>query len=456
MVPVGNLKKMVELYSIFYANGCKIITDDILNSTIENQKWFFYGYYLADGYKCYNDITKNIKITTKNKLSASHYYLLGRNLGFKVSINDRSDKLNVFTLTMSSKMRKTENKIKKIRDLGKTKDFVYDLETEDGTFQAGVGQLIVKNTDSCYVIFPEPVDSDGTLTTLFKTAEHAAHEISKTFKKPIELEFEKFMFPLILSKKKKYIYVEWTNAKHHNGEIEAKGMELVRRDNCQYIKDTLESILHPIMFKNDLESGKKEAEKCIDILIRGEVPIKKLILSKNLRADYKGFEKIYNKDRTSYEWERTKEKIIKDPDTGKRIKTGEMIKSDEMPCMAHVALVEKMRERDPNSAPKPGDRVPFVYIDIGDPKALSWKKTEDPVYVIENGIPIDSLYYLEHQLRNPLKTIFDILLGELKCNELFNRKSLLEAKQREKISIGNSKRKQEGNKDIRTFFLKMS
>jgi DNA polymerase elongation subunit (family B) len=96
-----------------------------------------------------------------------------------------------------------------------------------------------------------------------------------------------------------------------------------------------------------------------------------------------------------------------------------------------------------------------VYIDIGDPKALSWKKTEDPGYVIEHGIPIDSLYYLEHQLRNPLKTIFDILLGELKCNELFNRKSLLEAKQREKISIGAAKRKQEGNKDIRTFFLKM-
>ena len=42
LVPVGNLKKMVELYSIFYANGCKIITDDILNSKIENQKGYFY------------------------------------------------------------------------------------------------------------------------------------------------------------------------------------------------------------------------------------------------------------------------------------------------------------------------------------------------------------------------------------------------------------------------------
>jgi DNA polymerase delta subunit 1 len=111
-----------------------------------------------------------------------------------------------------------------------------------------------------------------------------------------------------------------------------------------------------------------------------------------------------------------------------------------------------MKLRDPGSAPKPGDRVPFVYVDIGDPKALSWKKVEDPVYVVEKGIPIDTLYYLEHQLKNPLKTIFDILLGELKCNEMFNRRSLTDAKQREKISIGDAKRKRDKIQDIRGFF----
>jgi len=302
------------------------------------------------------------------------------------------------------------------------------------------------------VIFPEPVDQDGTLTTLFKTAEHAAHEISKTFKKPIELEFEKFMYPLILVAKKRYMYVEWTKPDKHNGEIEAKGVELVRRDNCPYVKETLDAVLNPIMFHNNLQEGILQAEIYIDNLLTGNVDVKKLILSKTLKNDYKGYTKERISGTDDYKWKRTKEETEKDPDTGKRVKTGETTVSYECPTMAHVALVEKMRTRDPNSAPKPGDRVPFVYIDIGDPKALSWKKTEDPQFVIENGIPIDSLYYLEHQLKNPLKTIFDILLGELKCNELFNRKSLLDAKQREKISIGEAKRKQEGNKDIRTFF----
>ena len=72
--------------------------------------------------------------------------------------------------------------------------------------------------------------------------------------------------------------------------------------------------------------------------------------------------------------------------------------------------------------------------------------------MIENNIPIDTLYYLDHQLKNPLKTIFDILLGELKCEQMFNRPSLIKAKQREKISIGEAKRKKEKNKDIRGFF----
>ena len=56
---------------------------------------------------------------------------------------------------------------------GYTRSFIHYLKFD---FQAGIGQMIVKNTDSCYVIFPEPVDADGTLTTLFKKAESAAAE----------------------------------------------------------------------------------------------------------------------------------------------------------------------------------------------------------------------------------------------------------------------------------------
>ncbi len=38
-----------------------------------------------------------------------------------------------------------------INDLGYVDDYVYDLETEVGHFHAGVGSMIVKNTDSTMV-----------------------------------------------------------------------------------------------------------------------------------------------------------------------------------------------------------------------------------------------------------------------------------------------------------------
>jgi DNA polymerase delta subunit 1 len=303
-------------------------------------------------------------------------------------------------------------------------------------------ELVYGDTDSCYVILPYPVDPDGTLSTLFKKAQFIASEISKTFRKPVELEFEKFMFPFCLLSKKRYLYVEWTNPLKGDSEISSKGTVLSRRDNAPIVKETIETILNTLMFENNLEKSVQQTGKFIDDLLYGKVPIKKLILSKTLRNDYKGFEKKITGD-NAYIWIRSKENK----------ETGKIEKTEECPSMAQVALVEKMRSRDPNVDIHPGDRVPFVYINIGDPKALSAQKVEDPKYVIENNVPIDYLYYYIHQLQSPLDQLFEILIGKEKTKELLlGRKSYLDAKKNEKIMIGDAKRKKEKNKDIRGFF----
>jgi DNA polymerase delta subunit 1 len=44
-------------------------------------------------------------------------------------------------------------------------------------------------------------------------------------------------------------------------------------------------------------------------------------------------------------------------------------------------------------APQLGDRVPYVI--ISGPKGMAlYEKSEDPVFVMENNIPIDTEYYL--------------------------------------------------------------
>jgi hypothetical protein len=44
--------------------------------------------------------------------------------------------------------------------------------------------------------------------------------------------------------------------------------------------------------------------------------------------------------------------------------------------------------------------------------AAAYEKSEDPLYVLENNIPIDTKYYLENQLSNPLMRIFEPILGD--------------------------------------------
>lgn len=43
---------------------------------------------------------------------------------------------------------------------------------------------------------------------------------------------------------------------------------------------------------------------------------------------------------------------------------------------------------------------------------------QDPIYVLENNIPIDTQYYLEQQLSKPLLRIFEPILGETKAESI--------------------------------------
>jgi len=83
---------------------------------------------------------------------------------------------------------------------------------------------------------------------------------------------------------------------------------------------------------------------------------------------------------------------------------------------AHVELAERMRKRDPGSAPRLGDRVPYVIVAKGK-NVPAHEKAEDPLYVLHNQIPIDVDYYLHQQLENPICRILDPVL-DYKAKEL--------------------------------------
>ena len=84
---------------------------------------------------------------------------------------------------------------------------------------------------------------------------------------------------------------------------------------------------------------------------------------------------------------------------------------------AHTELAERMKKRDAGSAPALGDRVAYVIVK-GAGGAKNYEKSEDPIYVLEHSVPIDTKYYLDNQLAKPLGRIFEPIVGERKAQQL--------------------------------------
>ena len=75
----------------------------------------------------------------------------------------------------------------------------------------------------------------------------AASLITKElFISPIKLEFEKVYCPYLLINKKRYAGLYYTKPDAYD-KIDTKGMENVRRDNCQMIRDIMNNCLRYIL-----------------------------------------------------------------------------------------------------------------------------------------------------------------------------------------------------------------
>ena len=58
-------------------------------------------------------------------------------------------------------------------------------------------------------------------------------------------------------------------------------------------------------------------------------------------------------------------------------------------------VLRGMKKRDAGSAPDVGDRVAYVMIK-GMKGSKGYEKSEDPIYALENNLPIDYQYYIEN------------------------------------------------------------
>jgi DNA polymerase delta subunit 1 len=201
----------------------------------------------------------------------------------------------------------------------------------------------------------------------WELGEQASEQCSKLFKAPNDLELEKVFCPYFLYSKKRYagkMYEKKGDAVVFK-KIDVKGLQVVRRDTCMYVRGVLKQLLNLVLNSEDPRPAIEYARTSAKTLLKGKVDPKELTMSKQLGADYKT-------------------------------------------RVPHVEVRDKIRKRAPGSEPQNGDRVAFLITKV---PGLLCDKAEDPSWVTDNKIPLDYVYYFEHQLVKPVCDLLEPLVG---------------------------------------------
>ncbi len=401
------------IYGLFLSDGNKNIPTDILNGSLQDKQNFLKGY--SDANDCHR---KNIRacdchyIDVKSMTNAMQMFYLIKSIGYNVYVNTILDKPEIFRLEYShnSYIKQPYNikQIKEIKEIKKeiniVSDYVYDLETETGNFHAGVGELIVKNTDSIFFI-PHFRNLHTGQIMVCKTALHKAimlgelisHMTFMALKEPMELEYEKTFWPLCLLKKKKYVGNKYeTNPnKYYQASM---GIVLKRRDNAPIVKIVCGGIVRELL-NNTAEMAVNYTKKILNDIINNKISLERFIITKTLRDTYK--------DRTK---------------------------------LAHAVLADRIAARTGNHISS-NTRISFVYV-INDNMKIDFNKyatkivtkkkhknilqgdlIEDPDYIIEHNLKPDSLFYITNQIMKPAIQFLELAIEhpEAIFNHYINR-----------------------------------
>jgi DNA polymerase elongation subunit (family B) len=363
----------------------KIIPSVILNSNKDIREAFWEGLYDADGYK---DKNGYIRIDQKSQISAANICLLANSIGYNTYINTISDKLDIYRITCTKKtQRKSGNAIKKIINISENTSvdvtsnedlYVYDLTTKNHHFAAGIGNMIVHNTDSVFFKFNltdkednKIIDKQALIYTI-ELAKQAGQLATKFLKKPHDLEYEKTFWPFNLLSKKRYDGMLYEDDPE-KCKLKSMGNVLKRRDNAPIVKDIYGGVVGILMKEKSLIKAIKFVDDSLQLLLEEKYPIEKLLVTKSLRGYYKNPKQI-----------------------------------------AHKVLSERIGLRNYGNKPGSGDRIYYAYIKNPEKKALQGEKIETPEFIKSNDLPIDYEHYITNQISKPLQQLIALDLENLK------------------------------------------
>jgi len=310
-------------------------------------------------------------------------------------------------------------------------EYVYDIETGNHHFGAGVGEIIVKNTDSLYIKIPG-YDTVEKVREMDAFCREIEQEVSAQFPPPMKFLYEEHIYTryMILSKKR---YVALTCDLEGNIEekMTIRGILLNRRDNSKYVRDLYSKVIMKSFYKESADDIIYMINQELNNLCANNVSSKDLAISKSIGnvADYKI--KVLNeddkkcikrlKDLELYDEELDLNKVrsilnkfIAKEDLQEEYSLEyEIVKEYIAKCLpGQVQLAERMRSRGQRI--DAGERLGYVVIEgkEGVKKQKISQKLEDLTYFKDNCsvFKIDVLYYINLMI-NPMDEVFTASMG---------------------------------------------
>jgi DNA polymerase elongation subunit (family B) len=337
---------------------------------------------------------------TNDQLHAAKYglilYSFGNDIKYDVDENN--------TILMSICYDKSNNnKVRKIIEIPYSNDeYVYDLTTENHHFQAGVGNMIVHNTDSIFNDFvlmdkktKEVIHTKEVLQPAIELGILVSKFVQARLRFPHELSYEKTFFPFAIFSKKRYVGNKYTEDDVEFTQT-SMGIVLKRRDNAQIVKRVIGGMVDIMMNEIDCDKTIIFTKKSIRNIFKGKFPIKDFVTSKTI--------KDINKYKTTVKKDAKGNPVLDSNGDEQNIIN-----------IAHVMLAQKMIKEKRANAPQMNDRVQFAYIEvpkIRGQKVLQGEKIEHPEYIIQNNLKIDYMFYITNQIMLPAIQFLELVTAK--------------------------------------------
>lgn len=225
------------------------------------------------------------------------------------------------------------------------------------------GEVIYGDTDSLFVRFPNCTKEEA-----FRRGRKIVDEVTARNPKPVKLKLEKVYMPCVIETKKHYVGFMYESEDQVEPVFEAKGIETVRRDQCQAVAKLLQKSVTMLFKNHQIENVKSYLLNQFHKILTGKISMMNDFI---FAKEYRGM--------------------------------------DSYSPNAHIPSLEiakRRLEKDPMSEPKFKERVPYVIVH-GAPDQKLIELVREPIELIKDpSLRINYDYYIERAIIPPLNRVF--------------------------------------------------